>query len=467
MTSWTPHLDRSKPLYQALADAIEEGVAAGELPRGAKLPTHRELAELLGVTVGTVTRGYAAAERRGLVSGITGKGTFITPDAATESSLLEPVAPVGNQVIEMGLVLHSRGMGPDVSRQLATLAKKAGVQSLLDYAEPAGRPSHREVGAKWMERSGISASADNVVICTGGQHALTCALLSLVGVGEVVLTEPQTYPGLKTLARSLGVRLAAVEHVDEEGLLPEAFENVCRREGAKALYLMPSVNNPTTRCMGEKRRRDIARIAQRLGVYILEDDAYALLREARPDSFASFAPDRTVSVWSLSKALGGGLRTAFVYVPTAVRAGMIRAVQNTVWMAPPLLAELTCSWLSSGEADTVLAGRKADNEARWSLAAKFLEGYDYEGFRDGYFIWLHLPGKASGLAFEARAREAGVGVFAAERFSVAHAPAPRAVRVSLSGPDHLHELEQGLGILRSLLDQLGGESESALETPFL
>jgi DNA-binding transcriptional MocR family regulator len=78
MTIWSPDIGkREGPVYRAIADAIAQALEAGELQPGEGLPTHRALARALGVTVGTVSRGYAEAERRGMVVGEVGRGTFV------------------------------------------------------------------------------------------------------------------------------------------------------------------------------------------------------------------------------------------------------------------------------------------------------------------------------------------------------------------------------------------------------
>ncbi|HNE02467.1 MAG TPA: winged helix-turn-helix domain-containing protein, partial [Plasticicumulans sp.] len=78
MTMWTPDLNPyAGPRYRAIADALEADLREGRLAPGARLPTHRELAERLGVTVGTITRAYAEAEARGLTRVTVGRGTFV------------------------------------------------------------------------------------------------------------------------------------------------------------------------------------------------------------------------------------------------------------------------------------------------------------------------------------------------------------------------------------------------------
>jgi len=78
MTIWEPRLaGRKGPRYLAIVEALTEDVASGDLKQGSRLPTHRDLADQLGLTVGTITRAYAEAARRGLVSGEVGRGTFV------------------------------------------------------------------------------------------------------------------------------------------------------------------------------------------------------------------------------------------------------------------------------------------------------------------------------------------------------------------------------------------------------
>src|SRR5262249_60979380 len=78
MSIWIPRLVNSPgPRYKAIVEALEKAIVSRELHPGQRLPTHRDLAEKLGLSVQTVARAYAEAERRGLASGEVGRGTFV------------------------------------------------------------------------------------------------------------------------------------------------------------------------------------------------------------------------------------------------------------------------------------------------------------------------------------------------------------------------------------------------------
>ena len=104
MTIWTPRLGQSTaPRYVAIADAIAHDIGSGALQPGDRLPTHRHLAKAVGVTVGTVTRGYAEAERRGLTVGEVGRGTFVRRDDSDDTRRWAVGSRDDQRVIDLAL----------------------------------------------------------------------------------------------------------------------------------------------------------------------------------------------------------------------------------------------------------------------------------------------------------------------------------------------------------------------------
>ena len=119
VNTWIPDLRKySGPRYKAIAAAMADAIRHGDLPPGMQLPTHRSLADALGVTVGTVTRAYAEAERLGLVEGHVGKGTFVR--GSSQSGRRFAIHDVAEDVVDLSLNLPPRFDLTDALREAAT-----------------------------------------------------------------------------------------------------------------------------------------------------------------------------------------------------------------------------------------------------------------------------------------------------------------------------------------------------------
>jgi DNA-binding transcriptional MocR family regulator len=455
MTIWAPSLaDRSGPRYLALVEILAEDVASGRLASGARLPTHRELADRLGVTVGTVSRAYTEAARRGLVKGEVGRGTFVAGEAEEKEADDSDVVDLAqNHPPEPA----ARPQRAALAASLAALPGRGDFGRLLDYPAAAGEATDREAGAQWIERAGVPAAADRVLVCTGSQHGLTVVLATLLQPGDVLLTESLTYAGLKSVAGLLHLKLAGLP-VDAHGLRPDAFEDACLRGRARALYLMPTLHNPTTAIMPLERREEIARIAERHGVSLVEDDVHGLLPEQRPVPLAALAPERTYYLTSTSKTLAPGLRIAYVLSPAAMVSRLTDGLQATTWAVVPLTAAVASSWIRDGTADALLAERRREARARQDLAREALEGADFDSQPEAYYLWLRLPDPWRRDTFAAVLRARGVDLTPADAFAVGRGPTPHAVRICLGAARSREVLRRGLGLVA---DVLRGTGEAA------
>jgi DNA-binding transcriptional MocR family regulator len=450
MTIWKPRLQgRQGPRYQAIVEALADDVAAGDLRIGGRLPTHRDLADQLGVTVGTVSRAYAEAARRGLVSGEVGRGTFVRGghDPALDSGGDDGPVDLGQN--------HppdppGRPQQAALLRALASLTSRADAGRLLDYPAAGGNAADREAGSSWIGRCGVEASPEHVLVCTGSQHGLTVVLATQLEPGDLLLTESLTYAGLKSVAGLLHLRLKGLP-MDAHGLRPEALEDACREGGAKAVYLIPTVHNPTTAVMPEERRREIAAIARAHGLAIVEDDVHGLLPPERPRPIASLAPERSYYLTSTSKTLAPGLRIAYVLAPPERVARLAASLRATTWAVAPLMAAVASTWIADGTADALVAARREEARERQAIARERLAGADVETKPEAYYLWLRLPEPWRGEGFAAEARARGVLVTPAEAFAVGRAAVPHAVRLCLGAARTRASLSRGLEAVAGLL----------------
>jgi DNA-binding transcriptional MocR family regulator len=444
---WRPRIERkSGPLYQSLAAAIAHDVQVGKLKGGDRLPPHRELADTLGVTVTTVTRGYAEAERRGLVRGEVGRGTFVNPPAFT--SIAAAASESSIDLATNALLPHVHAAG--LTESLALLVTRSTPEFLFNYQPHGGRPEHRTLAAVWLGRQQVPATATNTILTCGAQHAMTVALATLTTPGDAVLCESVTYTGMRSLANHLHVRAHPVA-MDGEGLLPDALEDAALESGARVLYCVPSGQNPTARVMSKKRRLEIVRVATRLDLMIVEDDAYGFLFDGAVPLCAA-APERTFYLTSLSKSVAPGLRIGLLRTPPGWTERVVGAVFATTVMVTPLDAAAACAWLDDGTAARVMAWKRDEARARQHLARQIL-GDAITGSAESQHAWLQVNTAWQSDDFAREARQRGVMVSPARDFAVARHDVPNAVRLALGAPPDRDTLKKGLSTLAAILDE--------------
>ena len=453
MTNWTPDLNhRAGPRYVAIADALAADVSAGRFKPGDRLPTHRDLAWRLGVTIGTVSRAYAEAERRGLVTGEVGRGTYVRA-AVNAVDQMMPVEPPGEQgLIDFTFAFPpAGGAEAELGPALRTLADDPGSAVLLDYQPNAGRRGHRAAGAAWLAAGGLEVAPERIVVTAGAQHGVLAALATLTRPGDRIVTEAVTYPGIKLVARMLGLRMEGLA-MDAHGLLPDALEAACKTNDVKALYCIPTLQNPTTATLPEERRRAIANIAARHRLAIVEDDIMRRLSDDTSTPIAGLAPDLTTYVTSLSKTVAPGLRMGFLAGPEGTTERLAAAVRTTCWMTTPLTAEIGARWIRDGTAERIRDARRREALGRRQLALDILGGWEVVSAPASLHLWLHLPEPWRANDFVAEARQRGAAISSAEVFAVGRRDLPHAVRVCFCAPPDRESLEQGLRALADLLE---------------
>jgi DNA-binding transcriptional MocR family regulator len=453
MTIWMPALeDREGPRYLAIAEALAEDVAEGKLRPGVQLPTHRDLADRLGVTVGTVSRAYAEAARRGVVTGEIGRGTFVRSPAP---DLIAPALPRPHPPGFLDLSVNHPVDPPDgqveaaLTATLARISGRGGLSALLGYPPDGGLPEHRAAGAAWAARSGLQTSPDHVLVTAGSQHAMTSLFTVLLRPGDLVVTEALTYPGLKALAGLLHLRLQGLAW-DEHGLRPDALEAACRAGTVKALYCVPTLQNPTATVMPEARRREVAAVARHHGVLIVEDDVNGQLLLDPLPPLATFAPESTLFLGGTAKSLAPGLRIGYLCAPPALVGRLASGVRATTWMAAPLMAEIAARWIADGTAERVLEGRRRETAERRRVLEEVL-GPVPRSHPAASHVWLPLPEPWRAEAFADELGRRGVAVTPASAFAVARGASPQAIRLCLGAARDRSALARGLRILAETL----------------
>ncbi len=450
--NWYPKLPFGEgPRYLQIVAALQADIASGSVSAGERLPTHREMADKLGLSVGTVSKAYAAAERRGLISGQVGKGTFLLP-ARQHLGVSEAAPSEGPRRINLAL----NAPPPTAEDQLITetmaeITSDRQFSRLLGYLPHQGREAHRRAMAEWLEVSGLETTPGNVFITHGAQHAISIATRILTKPATPILAENLTYSGMMALALMDGYSLRGVV-MDQHGIIPDRLEEAFQQTGARLLYVTPTFQTATASIMPLERRREIAEIVRRHDAWIIEDDAYGFLSDSPPPTISSLIPDRAFYIVSFAKCLAPGLRVGAMVAPPAFRDRIVNSIRATGWMANAIMAEAVVKMMQNGNlAEQVKLKREAAAE-RTALARELLDDFLPLGPAEPAFhLWVSMSLGRTAISLFAEAAQAGL-ILASPTPLQPLDPMANGFRLCLGGAANLTELREVLATLRTILN---------------
>lgn len=444
--------ETDEPVYRRLADAIAQRIASGELAAGDRLPPQRDIARTVGVNVTTVTRAFSSLQQRGLVEARRGRGTLVaardTGDGGGfRSAPSDEAGLIDLSVNRPATTAYLDGLGPLLPR----IVKDRRYAALQDYHPPEGPHWARQAVAQWLAPHAGDGDAGRVVLTDGAQHGLACVFTAIAAEGDIILSDAITYQGISALCRSQGLELRGVAG-DRAGMLPDAFEAACVAMQPRAVFLVPTLHNPTTATMPEHRRRAIASIARRHNVLIIEDDVYRPLVDDAPPTLAAREPEITIYVSCLSKCIAPGLRFGFVTGPRAVMGNVAAALRVNCWSISPLTALIGTILLEEGIAKRMIATQREELRRRQEILRERLSEFDVQTHPYATHAWLHLPEPWRGAGFARASRARGVGVLPADAFAVGREVLTHAVRINLGAARSQSDFRRALDILVDLLN---------------
>jgi len=449
---WVPKITVGEgPRYLALASAISEAIESGDLPPGAQLPPQRELARKLNVTVGTIGRAYNLAKERQLLSSQVGRGTFVR-EASVGIGVTKYLPEVQPGSIDFACFnMGTAGLVDTVMNALIGVAHRSSLLTLQKYAPAAGFLPHRAAGATWIARTGLQVAPETILICNGAQPALMLALTALTKSGETVLVEDLAYSGIKALGALLERQLEGVA-IDDCGIIPAALEEKINQTGARLLYIQPTCHNPTGAMMPEERRREIAEIAKRNGLLVIEDDGAIGGFRDRPLPVAHFAPENVLYLNGLSKAVSPALRIAYLSCPSRIFEHMSNTLHALTLANAPIMAELATTLINEGNAQIIAERNLEALASRHALMSAWLGDVPHVSHPAAFFIWVKLPTHWTSKEFYEAANRAGVSVVPADNFAVCQ-NVPHGVRISVNLAQKPEMVEKGIDTLIQLMEE--------------
>ena len=418
-----------KARYKAVVDRYAQAIRRGQLPAGSRLPTHRTLAAGERISLATATRVYRELEEMGLVSGETGRGTFVRDLSLPPGHGVDQQV-VAADVVDLNFNYPSLPEQGDALREaLRQLAMAGDIDSHLRYQPHAGRLAERDIIARHLTCQHFAPDAENVLIVNGAQHGLAVTVMGLLRPGDVVAVDALTYSGFKALAALYHLELAAIP-CRPEGPDLQALHTLCQQRRVRAVYTMPTLHNPLGWVLNTGQRQALADLARQHDLLIIEDAAYARLVSHPPPPVVSYAPERTVYVTGFSKNIATGLRVGVVISPPRYRPEIERAIRATTWNTPTLISSLICAWIEDGTVARFETQKRQDARQRQQVAREVLCGLPVVSHPDSYFVWLPLGEESRADRLANALMERRISVSTAEPFCVS-ATIPQALRIAL------------------------------------
>jgi DNA-binding transcriptional MocR family regulator len=448
MTDWIPALaSLPGPRYLAFVAALEADIAGGRVKPGMRLLPQRDMAQRLDLSVGTISKAYAEAEQRGLISGEVGRGTFVQR-RRPEPRGLGPTEATINLALN---VPPYTGEDEVISAVLAEIVADGEMNDLLGYLPHQGLPRHREAMAVWLGSLGVTVGADHLFITHGGQHALSIAIGMVAASGDTVLTESYTYSGMLALSAQSNYRLHGVA-TDASGLIPEQLDRAFSETKARVLYCMPTLQTPTGSVMPPARRQAIADIVRKHDAFLLEDDAYGYLLSPPLPPVSRLIPERSFYIVSFAKCLAPGLRIAAMIAPEPFRDRSINALRATGWMAVPVMAEVVAKLIYNGGLARQAKLKRDKAALRDSMVRRILRQWlPANPATPGFHIWLPLPAGRTLAALIAQAAQAGITLAPPGALRRMESES-LGVRLCLGAPATEADLERALIEIRRILE---------------
>jgi DNA-binding transcriptional MocR family regulator len=440
------------PRYRAIVEGVRVALKNGTLKPGDRLPPQRELARMLELNLGTVTRAFDELRKSGLTRGEVGRGTYLAPSTTADGpdTLWDRSQTPGFIDLSHNFPEGAPGLAK-IEGELSRLLHQSNTERLLATQVDTGHAEHRAAAARWIGQWGISVPPERVIITCGAQHGLLLALGALSRPGDMVLTEELTFYGVKSAAAMFGRTLMGVR-MDRDGLVPEALDQACQRTSAKVLFCCPTLHNPTTATMSLERRHAIIEVCRKHDLIVVEDDVYGLMLDEPLPPLAALAPERVVHITSLSKIAGPGLRIGFVAAPAEFTQSLGVALRATTLMASPLNASAAQSLIDSGVLWKMAANIRIEIRARKEIVAQCLPAGVHVAQNGAFYFGLKVGNGLSGREFAHAAEQAGIGVTPYDVFEATPLAGGSMVRVCHSAAPDRESLRRALGGLRELLE---------------
>jgi DNA-binding transcriptional MocR family regulator len=329
-------------------------------------------------------------------------------------------------------------------------------QQMLTLPPWGGHIADREVAKRWMK----SSPHQQVLICSGGNQALSILAVALQLTGKVVITEDFTYSAFSALAVELGIRLVSCK-TDEHGVVPSVLHELCNQHDVAALFVQPTIHNPTCVTMPLKRRLAVVEVIEKHQITVIEDDAYRFLHDSPPPRFADLTPNNTIYIASLSKVFSPTLKVAYLLMPDRFVAQIENIIRLTSSGPSGILVKLASLMINDGVIDEMILAKRVQANKRQQIIRAELGDLKWASHPNSFHFWLQLPEFCSAGPIQKQLLSQGVDFCSGNEFAATGTDGDGFLRISLGAEGDTLLLRKGISLIKHAIDEASQAVEIA------
>ncbi|TLG80268.1 PLP-dependent aminotransferase family protein [Vagococcus zengguangii] len=417
-------LDRTlnQPLYQQLMILIKEKIQMGELVAGDRLPSERQLSELLEVNRSTVIRAYDELAVEGVLTRKRGSGTLVSRETwlqtprqlnwkkylAVNEQVTTPATHYKKQLqdkVQLNPSSIIDGYTGDLPQQMIpsfnlTEMKWHDFLVASSDQEPFGLLSLRQALSNYIDQQfGYQMKLEELLLTAGGQQSLFFIMNALLQSGDTVAVEAPSYFYSLPMFDNYGIRTETIP-LDSEGINLNYFEALLEHQAIKMLFVTPNYQNPTTITMSLERKKALVALCERHQIIIVEDDVYGLLgyQNQQLPLLKSLSPDNVLYVGSLSKVLGKTIQLGWINAPSRVLEVLIKVREE--WEQPlSIFPQMLVSQLMAAPEFSLLVAKLRQELFQkvctlyQLVISELANQFSVTLPSGGYYLWLTYQGR--------------------------------------------------------------------------
>lgn len=330
-------INDKEPIYVQICNHIKDNIEAGMLQKGSKLPSTREVSNVLKVSRNSVVTAYEILESEGIIKSVKGKGTFIDKvsrnskdnfnvdwssmineygEACTKLDILKTELPYKKGMISFKSIAPEEGLFDleEFKRAFLNVCSMEG-DKILNYGYAKGYNKLIDYLVQYMQEKGVNTEGKDILITNGFTEGFDIVLSSLTKAGDSIICEEPTHNTAIKIMKTHNLNIVGVP-MDLDGINTKELEKQIKATNPKLAYIIPSYHNPTGIVMKGEKRQEVYKICEKYSVPIIEDgfNEELLYSSSHVPPLVSLSTEGNgvVYIGSFSKILFPGLRIGWI-----------------------------------------------------------------------------------------------------------------------------------------------------------